>query len=62
MTQDLFRQQGFKVDRRQIILVAKKVYIYVSHLFISRMPKMRALHVNYKYILQCCGVGLLTFL
>ena len=33
----------FKVDRLQIILVAKKIYIYVSQLFISRMPKMRAI-------------------
>ena len=32
----------FKVDRLQIIVVAKK-YIYVSRLFISRMPKMRAI-------------------
>ena len=32
----------FKVDRLQIIVVAKK-YIYVPQLFISRMPKMRAL-------------------
>jgi len=32
----------FKVDRLQIIVVAKK-YIYVSQLFISRMPKMRAI-------------------
>ena len=32
----------FKVDRLQIMLVAKK-YIYVSQLFISRMPKMRAI-------------------
>ena len=31
----------FKVERLQIIVVAKK-YIYVSQLFISRMPKMRA--------------------
>ena len=31
----------FKVDRLQIIVVAKK-YIYVSQLFISRMPKMHA--------------------
>ena len=31
----------FKVDRLQIIVVAKK-YIYVSQLFIS-MPKMRAI-------------------
>ena len=33
--------EQFKVDRLQIIVVAKK-YIYVSQLFISRMPKMRA--------------------
>ena len=33
----------FKVDRLQIILVAKKIYIYVSQLFISRMPKMRVI-------------------
>ena len=33
----------FKVDRPQIILVAKNIYIYVSQLFISRMPKMRAI-------------------
>ena len=32
----------FKVDRLQIIVVAKK-YIYVSQLFISRMPKMSAI-------------------
>ena len=32
----------FKVDRLQIIVVTKK-YIYVSQLFISRMPKMRAI-------------------
>ena len=32
----------FKVDRLQVILVAKK-YIYVSQLFISRMPKMHAI-------------------
>ena len=32
----------FKVERLQIIVVAKK-YIYVSQLFISRMPKMRAI-------------------
>ena len=32
----------FKVDRLQIIVVAKK-YIYVSQLFISRMPKMHAI-------------------
>ena len=30
----------FKVDRLQIILVAKK---YIPQLFISRMPKMRAI-------------------
>ena len=34
--------QRFKVDRRQIIVDAK-TYIYVSQLFISRMPKMRAI-------------------
>ena len=33
----------FKVDRLQIILVATNIYIYVSQLFISRMPKMRAI-------------------
>ena len=33
----------FKVNRLQIILVAKNIYIYVSQLFISRMPKMRAI-------------------
>ena len=33
----------FKVDRLQIIVVAKNVYIYVLQLFISRMPKMRAI-------------------
>ena len=32
----------FKVDRLQIIVVAKK-YIDVSQLFISRMPKMHAI-------------------
>ena len=32
----------FRVDRLQIIVVAKK-YIYMSQLFISRMPKMRAI-------------------
>ena len=31
----------FKVDRMKIIVDAKK-YIYVSQLFISRMPKMHA--------------------
>ena len=35
-------QFKFKVDRLQIIVVAK-TYIYVSQLFISRMPKMRAI-------------------
>ena len=38
-----FTEFQFKVDRLQIILVAKKIYIYVSQLFISRMPKMRAI-------------------
>ena len=38
----LFGNAQFKVDRLQIIVVAKK-YIYVSQLFISRMPKMRAI-------------------
>ena len=33
----------FKVDRLQIVLVAKNIYIYASQLFISRMPKMRAI-------------------
>ena len=32
----------FKVARLQIMLVAKQ-YIYVSQLFISRMPKMHAI-------------------
>ena len=32
----------FKVDRLQIILVAKNIYVQ-SQLFISRMPKMRAI-------------------
>ena len=36
-----FSHKQFKVDRLQIIVVAKE-YIYVSQLFISRMPKMRA--------------------
>ena len=36
-----FYAHRFKVDRLQIIVVAKK-YMYVSQLFISRMPKMRA--------------------
>ena len=35
-------QFKFKKDRLQIIVVAKK-YIYVSQLFISRMPKMRTI-------------------
>ena len=38
----MFYTVQFKVDRLQILLVAKK-YIYVSQLFISRMPKMRAI-------------------
>ena len=38
-----FTEFQFKVDRLQIILVAKNIYIYVSQLFISRMPKMRAI-------------------
>ena len=29
------------MDRLQIIVVAKHIFIYVSQLFISRMPKMR---------------------
>ena len=33
----------FKVDRLQIIVVAKKISIYVSQLFISRMPKICAI-------------------
>ena len=34
----------FKVDRLQIIVhVVAKKYTYVSQLFISRMPKMRAI-------------------
>ena len=33
---------SFKVDRLQIIVVANK-YIYVSRVFISRMPKLRAI-------------------
>ena len=37
-----FSRKQFKVDRLEIIVVAKK-YIYVSQLFISRMPKMRAI-------------------
>ena len=32
----------FKVDRLQIIVVAKNIYISVLQLFISRMPKMCA--------------------
>ena len=38
-----FITNQFKVDRLQIILVAKNIYIYASQLFISRMPKMRAI-------------------
>ena len=38
-------QIQFKVDRLQIIVVAKK-YIYVSQLFISRVPKMRSIPLN----------------
>ena len=38
----LSRQFKFKVDRLRITVVAKK-YIYVSQLFISRMPKMSAI-------------------
>ena len=34
----LARLYEFKVDRLQIILVAKNIYIYVSQLFISSMP------------------------
>ena len=41
----------FKVDRLQIIVVAKK-YIYVSQLFISRMPKMVSAPLNPIYQLQ----------
>ena len=37
-----FNSIQFKVDRLQIIVLAKK-YIYVSQLFISRMPKMRTI-------------------
>ena len=37
-----FNLNPFIVDRLQIIVVAKK-YIYVSQLFIGRMPKMRAI-------------------
>ena len=37
----------FKVDRLQIIVVAKQ-YIYVSQLFISRMPKMRAFAEHFR--------------
>ena len=38
----VYKQCKFNIDRLQIIVVAKK-YIYVSQLFISRMPKMRAI-------------------
>ena len=44
----------FKVDRLQIIVVAKK-YIYMSQLFISRMPKMRAIPQNYWFRLHSIG-------
>ena len=37
-----YKSDWFKVGRLQIIVVAKK-YIYVSQLFISRMPKVRAI-------------------
>ena len=40
-----------KVDRLQIIVVAKK-YIYMSQLFVSRMPKMRAIPQNYWFRLH----------
>ena len=33
----------FKVDRLQIIVVAKNIIIYLSQLFIIRMPKMHAI-------------------
>ena len=36
------QEDKFKVDRLQIIVVAKK-NSYVSQLFISRMPKMRTI-------------------
>ena len=39
----IFGLEEFKVDRLQIILVAKNIYIYASQLFINRMPKMRAI-------------------
>ena len=38
----LFDSNQSKVDRLQIIVVAKK-YICVSYLFVSRMPKMCAI-------------------
>ena len=41
----VYKQYKFKVDRLQIIVVAKK-YIYVSQLFISRVPKMRSIPLN----------------
>ena len=31
------------VDRLQIVLVATNIYIYVSQLFVRKMPKMRAI-------------------
>ena len=39
-----FSKTQFKVDRLQIILVAKNIYIYVLQLFISRMPKMYTIY------------------
>ena len=43
----------FKVDRLQIIVLAvAKIYTYVSQLFISRIPKMRAIPQ-----LVCLGTG-----
>ena len=44
MSNRAFHLVEFKVDRLKIILVAKKyIYLYVSQLFISRMPKMRTI-------------------
>ena len=48
-----FTEFQFKVDRLQIILVAKNIYIYVSQLFISRMPKMRAIPQLVSVPLMC---------
>ena len=45
----LFNLFKFKVDRVEIIVVAKN-YIYVSQLFISRVPKMRVILYKEKYI------------